>query len=63
MKFTKYKDEQLDDKWRLLSFTYLSLEDAVRADTEDEKTIEHWRLSQCDRTQAHTEELQSKQRV
>jgi len=40
-----------------------SLEDAVCSEREDEKTIEHCRLSQCDRTQAHAEKVQRKQRV
>jgi hypothetical protein len=33
----------------------------VCPDTEDWNTIEHCRLSQCDRTQTYTEEVHSKQ--
>jgi len=40
-----------------------SLEDIVCSEREDEKPIEHCRMSQCDRTQAHTAEVQRKQRV
>ena len=39
-----------------------SLEDAVCSEIEDGNTIEHCRLSQCDRTQIHTEKVQRKQK-
>jgi len=35
----------------------------VCSEIEDANTIEHGRLSQCDRTQIHTQEVQKKQRV
>jgi hypothetical protein len=40
-----------------------SLEVTVCSEREDEKPVEHCRLSQRDRTQAHTEEVQRQQRV
>ena len=40
-----------------------SLEEAVYSGIEKEETIEHYRLSQNDRRQANTEEVQRKQRI
>jgi hypothetical protein len=37
-------------------FDLCSLEDLVCSEIEEENTIEHCRLSQCDRTETHTEE-------
>jgi hypothetical protein len=39
----------------------VSLEDCVCSELEKESTIEHDRLSQCDRIQIHTEEVETKQ--
>ena len=38
-------------------------ENAVRSEVDDENISEHGMLSQCDRTQPHTEELQREQTV
>ena len=38
-------------------------ENAESCEIEDKKTTEHSRLSQCDRTQPHTEEVERKQTV
>jgi hypothetical protein len=45
------------------AFYICSFEDSVCSEIGDHNTIEHYRLSQCDRTQVHTEEVQRKQRV
>jgi hypothetical protein len=34
----------------------------VCSEIDDENTIEHFRLSHCDRTQEHTQDVQRKQR-
>jgi hypothetical protein len=47
----------------LAHFYACSLEEAVFSDKEDEEIVEHYRLPQYDRTQAHNEEVQRKQRL
>jgi len=47
----------------LAHFYACSLDEAVCSEIEDKETIEHYRLSQHDRKQAHTKEVQGKQRL
>jgi hypothetical protein len=47
----------------LAHFYACPLEEAVFSETEYEKIVEDYRLSQYDRTQIHTEEVQRKQRL